>query len=396
METKNTPSRLLYIDNIRTFIVALVIIVHVSVTYGPVGLWYYYERSILPSTYILGFFGSLNQAFFMGLFFMIAAYFILPSYSRKGASQFVTDRLKRLGIPLLFYIAVIGPFLLYMQTLIFRAEEVSFFSFYQNLKEIRFFSFYYDFIIKNVILETGPLWFVQTLLIFTLMFIGVIQIIKKIKGQSSIYWNRDIDFPKNYMLFISILLLASVTFLVRLRWPIGTAIKNLQLCFSPQYIFMFIAGIFCYVNNWFEKVGYRIARVWLVILIIAIISWPVIIFFSGAFEGADISILAGGLYWQAFLYALWESVVCVSITIIIIYFFKKKLNYQNKLLKILSSSAYTVFIIHPLVIVPLSYSIMTVELHPLIKFLIVVIAGVPLSFWIGNLIRKIPFLRKIL
>ena len=82
---KSTPSRLLYIDNMRTLVITLVVLVHISLTYGPVGPWYYYERTELPSTYPLGFFVSFNQAFYMGLFFMIAAYFILPSYSRKGA-----------------------------------------------------------------------------------------------------------------------------------------------------------------------------------------------------------------------------------------------------------------------------------------------------------------------
>lgn len=393
---KSTTSRLLYIDNMRTFIVTLVILVHVSVTYGPVGSWWYYERTGLPSTYLLGFFASLSQAFFMGLFFMVSAYFIIPSYNRKGAGLYLKDRLKRLGIPLLFFTAVIGPFLLYIQTLIFKVEEVSFSSFYNNLKEIRFFSFYYDFIIKNVIFEMGPLWFVFTLLIFTLIFIAIIQIIKRVKRLSSINWNTNFNFPQNYQLLISILVLASVTFLVRLRWPIGTNISALQFCFFPQYIFMFIVGIFSYINNWFEKINYRKARFWLVVLIITILAWPVIIFFSGAFEGADITILAGGFYWQAFLYALWESVVCVSISITLIYLFKVKLDQQNKFFKTLSDSAYTVYIVHPLIIIPLSYSIMIVELHPMVKFLIVSVIGVTLSFLFGSLIKRIPFLKKIL
>jgi surface polysaccharide O-acyltransferase-like enzyme len=304
--------------------------------------------------------------------------------------------LKRLGIPLLFYTAVIGPFLLYIQILVFNVEQVSFASFYQNLKEIRFFSFYYDFIIKNKVFEMGPLWFVFTLLIFTLIFIAVIQIIKRIKKIKNIDWNTNLNFPQNYKLFISILVLAAATFLVRLKWPIGSNFYALQFCFFPQYIFMFIAGIFAYINSWFEKINHRKAVFWLVVLIIAILSWPLIIFFSGAFEGADITILAGGFNWQAFTYALWESVVCVSISIVIIYYFREKLNKQNRFFKTLSDSAYTVYIIHPLIIIPLAYALMAFDLHPLIKFLIVSVIGVSLSFLMGSLIKKIPFLKKIL
>jgi surface polysaccharide O-acyltransferase-like enzyme len=247
-----------------------------------------------------------------------------------------------------------------------------------------------------VILETGPLWFVQVLLIFTIVLVAAIQIIKKIKKNSYINWNTDLNFPANYMLWIFILTLAAVAFFLRLRWPIGTAVSNLQICFFPQYAFMFAVGIIACMNNWFEKINRRIARFWLAVLIVAVISWPVIIFFSGAFAEGDITILAGGLHWQAFLYALWESVVCVSISIIIIYFFRKKFNHQNKFTKTLSSSSYAVFMIHPMIIVPLSYSLIKLDLHPLIKFLVVSVTGVPLSFLIGSLIRKIPFLRKIL
>jgi surface polysaccharide O-acyltransferase-like enzyme len=393
---RNKLTRLLYIDNIRTFIVTLVILVHVAVTYGPVGIWYYYERTLLPSTYFLGFFASFSQAFFMGLLFMVSAYFMLPSYNKKGANLYIRDRLKRLGIPLLFFTAVIGPFLLYIQTLTFKVEELSFASFYQNLKEIRFFYFYYDFIIKNKVIEMGPLWFVFTLLIFTLILIVVMQFIKSIKKVKSINWNTNLNFPQNYKLFISILVLAIATFLVRLKWPIGSNFYALQFCFFPQYIFMFIAGILAYINNWFEKINHKKAVFWLIALIIAILSWPFIIFFSGAFEGADITILAGGFHWQAFMYALWESVVCVSISIVIIYYFREKLNKQNKFFKTLADSAYTVYIIHPLIIIPLAYALMAFELHPLFKFLILSVIGVPLSFLLGTLIKRIPFLKKIL
>ena len=40
----------------------------------------------------------------MGFFFMISSYFSPGSVDRKGSRVFLIDRLKRLGIPLLFYI----------------------------------------------------------------------------------------------------------------------------------------------------------------------------------------------------------------------------------------------------------------------------------------------------
>lgn len=381
---KNIETRKLYIDNLRTFLITLVMLLHIAVTYGPIGFWYYYERTGLLSTYLLGFFVSFNQAFLLGLFLMISAYFIIPSYDRKGADLFIRDRFRRLGIPLLFYIIIIGPFLIYIQKLFIAKEKVN------------FLYFYYNFIIKNIIIEAGPLWFLQALLIFSLFYTLLMEIIKKAQKKKGTFEKKGLDFPQNYKIILFIISLAIVTFLVRIRFPIETSIINLQLCFLPQYVSLFILGIFAYRNNWFEKITYKKAIFWLSVLIFTTLLWPILLFFSGTFKEADITLIAGGFRWQAFLYALWEAIIAISSSISIIYFFKKRLNRQNNLFGSLYKSAYTVFIIHPLIIVPLSYSIKGLEIHPLIKFSIVAAVSIPLSFIIGNIIRKMPFLKRIL
>lgn len=381
---KNIETRKLYIDNLKTFLVILVLLLHIAVTYGPIGFWYYYERTGFLSTYLLGFFVSFNQAFLLGLFLMISAYFIIPSYDRKGPELFIGDRFRRLGIPLLFYIIIIGPFLKYIQKLFIAKEKVN------------FFYFYYNFIIKNIIIEAGPLWFLQALLIFSIFYILLMEIIKKAQKKKAASEKKSFDFPQNYKIILFILSLAIATFLVRIRFPIKTSIINLQLCFLPQYVSLFILGIFAYRNNWFEKIAYKKAIFWLSALVFTTLLWPVLLFFSGTFKEADITLIAGGFHWQAFLYALWEAIIAISASISIIYFFNKKLNRQNNLFGSLYKSAYTVFIIHPLIIVPLSYLIKELEIHPLIKFSIVAAVSIPLSFIIGNIIRKIQFLKKII
>ena len=381
---KNIETRKLYIDNLRTFLVILIMLLHIAVTYGPIGFWYYYERTGLPSTYLLGFFVSFNQAFLLGLFLMISAYFIIPSYGRKGPDLFIRDKFMRLGIPLLFYIIIIGPFLIYIQKLFIAKEKVS------------FLYFYYNFIIKNIIIEAGPLWFLQALLILSIFYILLMEIIKKTQKKKTAFEKKDLDFPQNYKIILFVILLAIVTFLVRIRFPIATSIINLQLCFLPQYVSLFILGIFAYRNNWFEKITYKKAVFWLSVLAFTTLLWPVLLFFSGTFKEADITLIAGGLRWQAFLYALWEAIIAISASISIIYLFKKKFNRQHNLFASLYKSAYTVFIIHPLIIVPLSYCIKGLEIHPLIKFSAVAIIGIPLVFLLGNIIRKIPSFKRIL
>ncbi|MCP4260915.1 MAG: acyltransferase family protein [Planctomycetes bacterium] len=92
--------RLYFIDNLRILLITLVIMVHLSVTYGGEGSWYYKEgRADEISTIVLTVHNAVTQAFFMGFLFMISGYFTPGSYDRKGPRRFFKDRLLRLGIP---------------------------------------------------------------------------------------------------------------------------------------------------------------------------------------------------------------------------------------------------------------------------------------------------------
>ena len=121
METRTSSSqgipsaaasaRLLFVDNLRWLMIVLVVTVHASVTYSRIGSWYYYEPTNPGPLSLLAFafYESHLQAFFMGLLFLIAGYFVPGSFDRKGARRFMADRGVRLGIPAALYALVIQP-----------------------------------------------------------------------------------------------------------------------------------------------------------------------------------------------------------------------------------------------------------------------------------------------
>ena len=108
---ENPRTRLLYIDNIRWTMIILVISMHAADTYSLFRNWYFVDRRPLsPATILV--FGAWQmyvQAFFMGLLFFIAGFFVPSSFERKGALGFLRDRTIRLGIPVLLYMFAIGP-----------------------------------------------------------------------------------------------------------------------------------------------------------------------------------------------------------------------------------------------------------------------------------------------
>ncbi len=84
--------------------------------------------------------------------------------------------------------------------------------------------------------------------------------------------------------------------------------------------------------------------------------------------------------------------VCIGILVL----FRQRLNHQGRLAKNLAANVYSVYLIHPLVLVGFAYAFHMVALYPLLKFGIAVIITIPLCFLLINLIRKIPLANRVL
>ncbi len=92
---KTAPlSRIYFLDNLKVLIAILVVLDHAAQPYGPGGAWVIPSEPGSPLDYLVIFmFLIMVSAFFMGLFFMISAYFVPSSLERKGAAKFMEDRL---------------------------------------------------------------------------------------------------------------------------------------------------------------------------------------------------------------------------------------------------------------------------------------------------------------
>jgi len=150
------PARDFYIDRLRSVMTALVIFHHTAITYGAIGgwIWREVEPSRTPSGILLILFCSVNQAYFMGFFFLLAGYFTPASLERKGYARFILDRCIRLGLPLLAFGLLLGPF---TAALVTSAQGEGFWP------TIGWLWRHKQFI-------NGPLWFAQALLIFSLAY----------------------------------------------------------------------------------------------------------------------------------------------------------------------------------------------------------------------------------
>lgn len=368
--------RLYYLDYLRVVLTVLVIVHHTAIAYGAGGSWIYKDSDVSTeltvSAILLTIFTAVNQSFFMGFFFFISGYFTPGSYDRKGWAAFLKERFIRLGIPLLVYIFILGPIITYIAH--FR-QTMSLMDYYSSVV------FTFDTV------HMGPLWFVQALLYFNLVYVLFRAIIKK--GLSMKH-----DYPSIFKILMTALILGIVAFLLRLVYPVGKDWLGLQFGYFPSYILLFIVGILSYRHKWLDQLDQKLVKKWRLISLVAIPVLPLALVATGALDGT--LQFEGGMNLQAFVYALWEPFVAFGIILWLLHYFGQRVNNHSPFKTTLSNTAYTVFIIHPIVVVGLTMFFEGLLPYPSVKFFIVSVIGTVLCFSISYLIIKIPYARRVL
>jgi surface polysaccharide O-acyltransferase-like enzyme len=365
-----------YIDHVKVVLTVFVVLHHAAITYGAPGGWYYKQPATNIGAVIpLTLFVSVNQSYFMGLFFLLSAYFIEPSYERKGAVLFIADRLKRLGIPLLFYSFIFSPFITF---LVYR---------YGGHHDVTFLQYLSGF---NDWIDFGVLWFVAALLVFTMLFI----MYKKINSKK--YRHHTLPAPFNIFLFA--VLLGLISFIVRLQFPIGWTLSpvGFQLAHFTQYIALFCIGILAKRNGWLEHLSLSHAkRFGLLALVMIFVVFPLMFILKERFN-APLENFFGGWHWESFVNSQWEQITGISIIVALLAIAKLKWDNYSLWLSKLSRAAFGVYIFHPLFLISLSLLLSGLPIHPVIKLLVVAPAAVTCSFWFASILVRIKGVNNII
>jgi hypothetical protein len=366
-----------YIDHLKVILTVLVILHHVFITYGAPGGWYYFQKTSNEIIKIpLTLFVAVNQSFFMGFFFFLSALFVPSSYNKKGPAKFIKDRLIRLGIPLVFYSFILGPFMNYL---------VYYFGYGHHITLMQYLGGYDDWI------DFGVLWFAAALLLLTLLY-AVWRAV--FNGQR--YKINSAPSVSKVVLFAAAL--GVLSFLVRLIFPIGWILKpvGFQLGHFPQYIVMFIMGLIAAQNNWLNGFNYKDGKklLWFAVALVVII-FPLFYVLLTWLKFPS-SYFSGGLHWPALLYAMWEQLTGMAMIVALLCIGKRFLNHDSPLWSKLSRSAFAVYIFHPLVIITFSLAFRSINIEPALKLLIVAPLAVTGSFLFGRMIIAIPGVKKII
>lgn len=376
-ETK-AATRMLFIDNLRLVFTVFVILHHVSLTYGAHSGWYYYETLHDPFTnLVLNILMTLNRAWIIVCFFMISGYFTPGSLDRKGSLKFIIDRFIRLGIPILFFSLIIRPTLIYTVNYSTLARQ------YTYLENI--------FLLKNT--GPGPTWFLETLLVFSIVYALWRYVFKKNDAGGNI----ERPFPSNSSILLFIIVVAAFTFVIRIYFPTEKQVFHLRLGNYVEYIAFFVVGIMAYRYQWFSQLTEQKGRQWTLITMAAICVYTLMIVAAWSLN-TSLSFFRGGLSLKTLVATYVETFIAVGSSITLVYIFRNFFNAQPNIVKNMSKDAYAVFIFHAPILVALCYLVrnMLTE-YPFLKFVSVFIVGTILCFVICRyVVRKIPYAQKVL
>ncbi len=335
--------RLFFLDNLKVWLTVLVIVHHAAVSYCVFGAWPY--KASNPDEMIdwIWHFLSTNASFFMGLYFLISGYFVPASYNKQGPKTFVIKKLTRLGIPLL----IVGGLLS----------------------------------VLSGKLEMAHLWFLQSLLMFCLIYAGIRLMIKPKEDGSS-----------NRVSWLILPLLAIVMgvggHLIRQvspqdNWIDVLGFLHIEPAHYLQYVMMFALGVLCNRYGWIENMGSRMGLCTFVIGVALVLG----------------NLLRDGGPWNDLVdryFGIYESFLCIYFSFGLLWIFREFGNGDSSVMRWASAQSYGAYVIHLFVMLALEFTFDKVWMGHIGKFVFIAVVSTLMSFGASWLLRKIPGVGKVL
>ena len=337
--------RLYYLDNLKVCLTVLVIMHHAGQAYDNGGDWAYTPSNPAEFMPWIWHFFSTNAAFFMGLYFFISGYFVPRSFDKQGAKQFVHKKLLRLGVPLLFMGGIIS---------ILTGKP-----------------------------EIGHMWFVESLLVFCLIFALIRHWVSPINKTCS-------SKPTIIGLLIVALLMGVGSYFIRQVspqdhwiWPFGIIPLPMEPAHYLQYVMMFVLGILAYRFTWLDKMSNGTGFITLLIGIALAIG----------------NYLRDDGAWNAFVwqwFGIYESLMCIFISFGLIWLFREFISGTSRFWQWCAAQSYGAYVFHLILMIILQNAVDSLWMGAFGKFLFIGVVTTILSFLLTWMVRMIPGFKKVL
>lgn len=368
-------SRLQGLDVLRAVLVLLVIVHHAAITYGAIGGWFHIEVSDhdTPQSHLLTLFCATNQAFFMGLLFLIAGYLTPGSIRRKGIARHLQDRWMRLAPPLLLFAFILGPMTASLAGMAGGA------GFWAGLADIW----------ERHLAIVGPLWFAEALLLFDGVAVAWLAFGLPLPRPMTV------AFPHSVHLASAAILTGGFAFALRLISPVGHVFLGLQFGYFASYAVLFAFGMIAADQDWLAHLPPASIRQWRRVALISFPLLPICLLLHGRaafFDGP----VEGGWSVPAALYAFWEPLIAWGLCLALLDVFLRHFASPSPIWRKLGRRAFAIYLLHAPVLVAVSLVWREVALPPMLKCLVTAALSGLVCYGAAGLLLRAPVVRKVL
>lgn len=345
MTKTKTLDRVFYLDNIRYFLVLLVVVLHAACAYS--NHLPYWAVNDDNSKFFDGTVRFLGVFLMPGLFF-ISGYFTLPSFRKQNYETwgFIRKKLFRLGIPWLIGVALFSPIYLFVfEYTRLELEQLSLWSCFLK-KTQGAFSFYTGIITSPSQFHHVHLWFISLLLFFFICFAILHKGKNRLLGSSPEISKAPSQKSILLTIFLVALLSALITFFMhgifansanKRPWLIVGSLIQFQPTHVTLYLLNFSLGIYAYHKKWFSN-GKAPGHFFFWLLLSAVL-W----FCS---EKVFVLLVQGFSMKLAATYVLIKPLLYFSILLTLISFGINYWQSSSKINRTLSNNSYTIYLIH--------------------------------------------------
>ena len=363
-------------DTLRTVTIGLVVFHHVTVLYAvQLQIENQFVRNPVPEQFNMFFLLLLfliSGAMLNSIMFFIAGYFDFASYEKRGARAFVTDKLKRLGIPYLVGLVILAPLTLFIARLSWGEQD-----------SLGHFWFKEFFLPKTI----SPLhtWFIGILLLFFMLFTPLLAWLQKKRKTE----RKPRPRPLVYILFVlvSFAVYFSLNFFYRPHNFVSIYIVNFPAAMLPLYAGYFLLGIYASRHGWFatEKKEY-------------IFPWAIAFAVNMAllFAAQTIAGIEQALDGNHPLLAFATNGMTFSGVFLMVTVFKKYQHNTSAIKTWLSRNSYGAYIIHYVIVFGVVYAMLGMRLPVMAKYSIQIVVCPALSWAAAGLLKKYSPLRTVL
>ena len=375
----STNKRVLFFDQIRALMIALVIAIHVvplAFTSGWIGVRV--PTTGPPDVFFGiagGFFAYFCNTFFMCMLFLISGYFVPRSVHKKGIARYLKDRLLRIGVPFLVGLLLINN----ASVLLGRLSPSS------PLAELS-----WDTLPFNSI---WALWFLVVLFVFDLLYCTWVSL----RGNRFTVDN-SVSTPQLRSWIISAVVLGILEVVMLNQKDLwGALIRSPLNGLGAQgmhiftYAFLFFLGCKASFHQWLERLDSHLVVRWFrfsLALALSFLAIALVLTFNGSMSSEYGKLVLLG--------ALLNPFIGWGIIAYLLLWFQHNEHRCGQWLATAGVDSFGAYVIHSLVLVIVLTTIGFIGLNHWLVALATSALGISISFGISHQLRRIPFVARVI